>query len=123
MTGEDQAAVDAEITTAAAALDADAALLTAISTRAAALRSAAAAASTDRTTAAAAAAAETARAASVEASTPVASLAYVTAIRNEVAAIHTMLAEIYSWRAQIDAGYALAVTSTADLATVVATKL
>lgn len=106
----------------AAVID-DATLRAQIGARVTSLRAAAATTTTDQATAVAAATAETTRAASVKASTPAASLAYVTAIRDEVAAIHTMLAEIYSWRAQIDAGYALAVTSTADLATVVATKL
>lgn len=47
----------------------------------------------------------------------------MTQIRDQLAAIHTTLAGLEAWRAQMDSGYALAVTATADLATVVATKL
>lgn len=62
-------------------------------------------------------------AATVKASTPVVNVAYLTQIRDQVAAIHTLLAEILTWRAQMDGGFALATNSVADLGTVVATRL
>jgi len=105
----------------AAELD-DAALRTAIGARVASLRSSAAVATTDQVTASTAAATETTTAAAVMASTPAVTVAYVTAIRDQIAALHTTLAEMYTWRAQMGGGYALATTATADLATVVATK-
>ena len=106
----------------AAELD-DAALRTAIGTRVSSLCSSAAVATTDQAKASAAATTETAAAATVKASTPAVTLAYLTLVRDQVAQIHTMLADLQTWRAQMDAGYALAATATADLATVVATKL
>lgn len=106
----------------AAELD-DTALRAAIGTRVTALRSAAAAATTDQAAATKAATSETESAAAVRASTPAVTLAYLTLVRDQVAQIHTMLADLQTWRAQMDAGYALAMTATADLATVVATKL
>ena len=106
----------------AAELD-DATLRTAIGTRVTALRSAATVATTDQATATSAATSETAMAATVTASTPAVTVAYLTAIRDQIAALHTTLADLQSWRAQMDSGYALATTATADLATVVAAKL
>jgi hypothetical protein len=123
VTAEDDVAVAAHQAAEVAALDADAALRTAIGARVAALRAAADVATTDQAKAASAATAETATAAAVKASTPAVTVPYLTLVRDQVAQIHTMLAEMYAWRTQMDAGYALAVNSTADLATVVASKL
>ena len=105
----------------AAQLD-DTALRAAIGTRAASLRSSAAVATTDQATASAAAISETTAAATVKASTPAVTIAYLTLVRDQVAAIHTTLAGLETWRAQMDSGFVLATTATADLATVVATK-
>ena len=106
-----------------AALDADTALRAAIGGRVTALRAAATVATTDQTKVTTAAATETTTAVTVKASAPAVTVAYLTLVRDQVAAIHTMLAEIYTWRAQMDSGYALAVNSVADLATAAATKL
>ena len=106
----------------AAATD-EATLRAAIGQRVTALQTAVAAATTDQATATTASASETAAATAVAASTPATTLAYVTAIRDQIAALHTTLADLQTWRAQMDAGFALATTATADLATVVASKL
>jgi hypothetical protein len=106
-----------------AAVTDDAALRDAIGTRVASLRSSAAVATTDQATASAAATTETAIAAAVTASAPALTLDYLKAVRDAVAQIHTTLAGLQTWRAQTDGGSALATTATADLATVVATKL
>lgn len=100
----------------------DAARRVAIGTRVAALRGTVTTATADQGTASAAATSETAMAATVKASTPAVTVAYLTLVRDQVAAIHTMLADLQTWRAQMDSGYTLATTATADLATVVATK-
>ncbi len=101
----------------------DATLRAAIGTRVTALQAAVSAATTDQATATGLATSEAATATAVAGSTPVVNLAYVTAMRDQIAALHTTLAGVETWRAQMDAGYALATTATADLATVVATKL
>jgi len=106
----------------AAELD-DAALLAAIGARVSSLRSSAAVATTDQATASDAADAETANAAAVKASAPALTVAYLTAVRDQIAQIHTMFAGLQTWRAQMDGDAALVTTATADLATVVATKL
>ena len=100
----------------------DAALRAAIGTRAASLRSSAAVATADQATASAAAISETTAATTVKASAPAVTIAYLTLVRDQIAAIRTTLAGLETWRAQMDSGYALATTATADLATVVATK-
>jgi len=100
----------------------DVALRAAIGDRVASLRSSATAATADQATASAAATTETAIAAAVKASTAALTLAYLTAVRDQLGAIHTTLADLQTWRAQTDSGSALATTATADLATVVATK-
>lgn len=106
-----------------AAVSDDTARRASVGTRAASLRSSAAAATTDQATASAAAATETAVAAAVAASTPALTLDHLAAVRDQLAAIHATLAELQTWRAQTGSSYALATTATADLATVVATKL
>jgi len=105
-----------------AAIVDDAALRDAIGTRVTSLRSSAAAATADQTTASAAAVSEATAATEVKASTPATTLAYVTLIRDQIAALHTALADLETWRGQMDDGFALATTATADLATVVATN-
>jgi len=100
----------------------DVALRAAIGDRVASLRSSAAVATTDQEIASAAAVSEATAAKEVKASTPATTLAYVTLVRDQIAAIHTTLADLQTWRAQMDSGYALATTATADLATVVATR-
>jgi len=105
----------------AAVLD-DANLRTAIGARVTGLRSSADVATADQATASAAAISETAAAAAVKASTPALTLAYQASVRDQVAALHTMLADLQTWRAQMDSGFSLAATATADLATVVATR-
>jgi len=100
----------------------DTALRAAIGTRVASLRSSAAVATTDQATASAAAISETTAATTVKASAPAATIAYLTLVRDQIAAIHTTLAGLETWRAQMDSGFVLATTATADLATVVATK-
>ena len=123
MTIEDDAAVDARQTAESAALDTAAALRAAIGPRISALRTAASVATTDQAKATTVAATETMTAVTVKASAPAVTVAYLTQIRDQLATIHTMLADLQTWRAQMDSGFALTATATADMATVVATKL
>lgn len=125
MTGDDTAAIVADLAARSAALDQDATWRKALAAGSDQLDAAATTATLDaavatanRAAAQAVATTATARAAAVAASTPSLSLAYVTALRDETAALHTRdaqiataMAEMYAWRAALDGGYALACRS------------
>lgn len=107
---------------ASAATD-DVQLRAAIGLRVASLNASAATATADQAAATAAATAATTTAAAVKASTPAVTVAYMTSVRDQIEALWTAVAALQTWRAQMDTGVALTTTATADLATVVATKL
>lgn len=129
MTGEDDAAVAAEIAAESAILDQNASWRTQIAAGIEQLENAATTADADatnattkQTAAQTVADAATTRAATVNASTPALTLAYVTAIKAEVVALHTRdaqiataMAEVYGWRSLLDGGYALVCRSVAWL--------
>lgn len=129
MTGEDVTAIEAEKAAASGALDQAETWRQALAAGADQLDAAATTAMADAANATAKKAgaqsvadAATARAAVVTAYPPAATLAYVTLLRDEVAALHTRdaqiaaaIAELYDWRATLDGGYALVCRSLAWL--------